>query len=266
MYQVVASDLDGTLLSPVHTITTYTSETLSKLTAKDIHFIFATGRHHVDVAQIRKNLAIDAYMITSNGARVHDLKGKLLTEHNIIPEIAQELFSLYYANKQILTQVFRHDEWFIARDHAKQSEYYVESGFNPRFYHPDTLPTDGVGKIFFTCERQEPLHQLEHSLKQRFGQDVHISFSLPVCLEVMAAGVSKGQALEQLLLQLGYSLDQCIAFGDGMNDKEMLSMVGKGCIMQNAHDRLIDALPQCEVIGSNQHDAVARYLRDLYQA
>lgn len=265
MFQVVASDLDGTLLSPEHTITPYTSETLSKLTAKNINFIFATGRHHIDVAQIRKNLAIDAYMITSNGARVHDIKGNLLAEHNIIPEIAEELFSLYYADKQILTQVYRHDDWFVARDHAEQSEYYVESGFNPHLYHPKNLASDGISKIFFSCAEHEPLCQLEQSLKQRFGNDVHISFSLPVCLEVMAAGVSKGYALEQLLLQLGYGLDDCIAFGDGMNDKEMLAMAGKGCIMANAHDRLIAALPQCELIGSNQQDAVARYLRDLYQ-
>ncbi|MBC7176569.1 MAG: HAD hydrolase family protein, partial [Klebsiella pneumoniae] len=36
----------------------------------------------------------------------------------------------------------------------------------------------------------------------------------------------------------------CIAFGDGMNDAEMLSMAGKGCIMANAHQRLKDLHPE----------------------
>lgn len=72
MYQVVASDLDGTLLSPDHTLSPYAKETLKLLTARGIHFVFATGRHHVDVGQIRDNLEIKSYMITSNGARVHD--------------------------------------------------------------------------------------------------------------------------------------------------------------------------------------------------
>ena len=49
-----------------------------------------------------------------------------------------------------------------------------------------------------------------------------------------------------------------------MNDKEMLTLAGKGCIMQNAHQLLKDALPHMEVIGSNQDDAVARYLRSKY--
>lgn len=49
MYQVVASDLDGTLLSPDHTLSPYAKETLKLLTARGINFVFATGRHHVDV-------------------------------------------------------------------------------------------------------------------------------------------------------------------------------------------------------------------------
>ena len=63
MYQVVASDLDGTLLSPDHT-PPYAKETLKLLTARGVNFVFATGRHHVDVGQIRDNLGIKTYMIT----------------------------------------------------------------------------------------------------------------------------------------------------------------------------------------------------------
>ena len=55
---------------------------------------------------------------------------------------------------------------------------------------------------------------------------------------------------------MGYNLKDCIAFGDGMNDAEMLSMAGKGCIMGNAHQRLKDLHPELEVIGLNADDAV----------
>ena len=40
MYHVVASDLDGTLLSPAHSLTPYTKETLRLLTInKGVHFV-----------------------------------------------------------------------------------------------------------------------------------------------------------------------------------------------------------------------------------
>ena len=38
----------------------------------------------------------------------------------------------------------------------------------------------------------------------------------------MAGGVSKGHALEAVAKRLGFDLKDCIAFGDGMNDAEML--------------------------------------------
>jgi hydroxymethylpyrimidine pyrophosphatase-like HAD family hydrolase len=51
-----------------------------------------------------------------------------------------------------------------------------------------------------------------------------------------------------------------------MNDVEMLSMSGKGCIMRNAQQRLKDTLPTLEVIGSNADDAVPHTLRKLFLA
>jgi hydroxymethylpyrimidine pyrophosphatase-like HAD family hydrolase len=93
---------------------------------------------------------------------------------------------------------------------------------------------------------------------------VNVSFSTLTCLEVMAGGVSKGHALEAVSKAMGYGLKDCIAFGDGMNDAEMLSMAGKGCIMGNAHQRLKDLLPELEVIRTNGDNAVPHYLRKLF--
>jgi len=264
MYQIVASDLDGTLLSPEHSLTDYASQTLQRVTEKGISFVFATGRHHVDVGQIREKLAIDAYMITSNGARVHDSQGNLLFAHNLEQDIAKELITLNYQDPDVLTQIYRDDEWFIAHECHDDSSFFMESDFRYQLYHPADFSTEGVSKVFFTCNDHQRLLVLEEALVARFGDRVNVSFSLPICLEVMAGGVSKGHALESVARRLGYSLQDCIAFGDGMNDKEMLSMAGKGCIMENGQQRLKDLLPELTVIGNNGQDAVPRYLRQLY--
>lgn len=50
---------------PDHTLSPYAKETLKLLTQRGVHFVFATGRHHIDVAQIRDSLEISAFMITS---------------------------------------------------------------------------------------------------------------------------------------------------------------------------------------------------------
>jgi len=264
MYQIVASDLDGTLLSPEHSLTDFATQTLQRVTEQGVSFVFATGRHHVDVGQIREKLGIEAYMITSNGARVHDTEGNLVFAHNLEKSIADELIMLCYNDPEILTQIYRDDEWFIARESRDEASFFMESDFRYQIYNPADFSVEGVSKVFFTCNDHQRLVQLEEALVSRFGDRVNVSFSLPICLEVMAGGVSKGHALDSVSRRLGYSLKDCIAFGDGMNDKEMLSMAGKGCIMENGQQRLKDLLPELAVIGPNSQDAVPHYLRKLF--
>ncbi|WP_413726373.1 sugar/pyridoxal phosphate phosphatase YigL [Sodalis sp. RH16] len=264
MFHVVVSDLDGTLLAPDHTLKPYTKETLQLLTARDIHFVFATGRHHIDVSQIRDNLGICAYMITSNGARVHNPDGELIFAHDLDSDIAGELFSLVHDDPKILTNVYRRDDWYMNRDRLDQQDFFRESDFNYQLFEPGMLPTDGICKVYYTSDDHDRLTELEAALNARWGDRVNVSFSLPVCLEVMAGGVSKGHALDQVAKTIGYSLADCISFGDGMNDKEMLAMAGKGFIMGNSHQRLKELLPELEVIGTNEEEAVSRLLRKMY--
>lgn len=264
MYQVVASDLDGTLLSPDHTLSPFAKETLKLLTARDIHFVFATGRHHVDVAQIRDNLEIKAYMITSNGARVHDTEGNLVFSHNMDRDIAADLFGVVHTNPDIVTNVYRNDDWFMNRHRPDEMKYFREAVFKYTLFEPGVLEPEGISKVFFTCDDHKKLLPLEQAINARWGDRVNVSFSTLTCLEVMAGGVSKGHALEAVSKAMGYTLKDCIAFGDGMNDAEMLSMAGKGCIMANAHQRLKDLLPDLEVIGTNADNAVPHYLRRLF--
>ncbi|MGL5699555.1 MAG: sugar/pyridoxal phosphate phosphatase YigL [Kluyvera sp.] len=264
MYQVVASDLDGTLLSPDHHLTPYAKETLKLLTERGLNFVFATGRHYIDVGQIRDNLGIKSYMITSNGARVHDADGKQVFAHNLDRDIAADLFGMVASNPDIITNVYRDDEWFMNRHRPEEMRFFKEAVFNYTLYEPGLLEPEGVSKVFFTCHDHQTLLPLEQAINARWGDRVNVSFSTLTCLEVMAGGVSKGHALEAVAKAMGYTLKDCIAFGDGMNDAEMLSMAGKGCIMEGAHQRLKDLHPNLEVIGSNADDAVPHYLRKLY--
>ncbi|WWO97696.1 MAG: sugar/pyridoxal phosphate phosphatase YigL [Candidatus Dasytiphilus stammeri] len=264
MYHIVVSDLDGTLLSADHRIMPYTKKILNLLTAQGVQVILATGRHHVDVSKIRDNIGIKAYIITSNGARVHNAAGKLVLSINLDEDIAYTLYGMFFADPEILTHVYRKDHWYLSRYSIIDNGFFRESMFTGKLFQPNLLGTDGVSKIFFTCHKVNKLLLLEKIIQCRWGNRVNTTFSCPNCLEVMAGGVSKGYALKEVINYMGSSIKECISFGDGLNDKEMLSITGKGCIMQNAHQRLKDSLPSLEVIGSNIEEAVPRYLCNIY--
>ncbi len=51
---------------------------------------------------------------------------------------------------------------------------------------------------------------------------------------MLPLGCNKGTALDRLSRHLGLTMADCMAFGDAMNDKEMLGAVGHGVVMGNA--------------------------------
>ncbi|OCG44285.1 MULTISPECIES: Cof-type HAD-IIB family hydrolase [Gilliamella] len=267
MMHVVASDLDGTLLTPEHNLSPYTKQVLQALRKKDIHFVFATGRHHIDVAQMRENMEIDAFMITSNGARVHDSQGNLVFSQSIDPSLASEIAQMSMDDPLIYTHLYRGDDWLINKEDTFSLEFYRHTQFTYQLFNPLDFDTTDIAKIYFTTTDNalyQHLVQLKNRLEAKFGNKISVAFSTLNCLEVMAENVSKGSALKKVVEKLGYSLKDSIAFGDGMNDYEMLKAAGKGCIMQNGSTELKELLPELEVIGSNAQDAVPHYLSKLF--
>lgn len=63
----------------------------------------------------------------------------------------------------------------------------------------------------------------------------------PFFVEFLRDDVNKGSGLQKLCRQLGVSMEEVISFGDGDNDKEMLSLSGLGCAMKNAKSVARDA-------------------------
>lgn len=262
MFKVVVSDLDGTLLNKQHRISPRTRATLHRLVEQGIKFVVATGRHHVDVRSIRDTLGLDIYLITSNGAVVHDKQDRLMFNQVLPSGIAAELITLE-RDPDIHLNVYYGDEWLVEEELPRLQKFHEESGFAYRVADLRTHPMDKINKVFYIGEH-EKLLLIEAQLNQHYGDRLNVTFSLPDCLEVMHAGVHKGNAVRAVLEQNGFEMAEAIAFGDGMNDFEMLNMVGRGVVMGNAHDRLKRALPEHEQTLSSDEDGVAVYLEQLF--
>ncbi|WP_439257341.1 Cof-type HAD-IIB family hydrolase [Lonepinella sp. BR2271] len=264
-YRAVVSDMDGTLLNAHHVVGEFTAATLEKVAAKNVDIVLATGRGYPDVAFILNKMNIEnAAMITSNGAEVHNLQGELIYSNYLPEQLAFDIMQEPFDPYKICLNSYQGKDWFINVDIPELNKYHQESGFTYQVVDFAKHHGKHCQKIFFIGRTLEDLLPLEQRLKEKYGDQTAIIYSTPQCLEVMNKNVSKATALSELLKQRDYDLSQCIAFGDGMNDKEMLEEVGKGCIMANADPRLLTALPQFEKIGLNKDEAVASYLRAVF--
>ncbi|MDD7803984.1 MAG: Cof-type HAD-IIB family hydrolase [Endozoicomonas sp. (ex Botrylloides leachii)] len=266
MYPVVVSDLDGTLFNDNHQISARTRQVIQCLSKQGVTFIFATGRHYLDISYIKAQLGIDTYLITSNGARVHDPKGKPIISHDIAPDYMSQLIEVGRKYRhQTIMNIYQNTSWFVEQNADVMLSYHKESGFNYVRKPLDQVSVTGTQKLFFNAETEEKLEPLANEIGMLFGEQLSLTYSLPTCFEVMNHGVSKAVALTEVLRLEGFSGDQAIVFGDGMNDFDMLKLAGKGVVMGGASDRLRMLLSEHEVIGLANDNAVAEYLAELYR-
>ena len=103
----------------------------------------------------------------------------------------------------------------------------------------------------------EELAQFAQAYSERVNDAVLVS-SEANYLEILPAGVSKGNALKYLAEYLRIPLREIIAVGDNLNDVEMLSEAGLGVAMGNAHPELKKVADH--VTDSNDNDGVAKLI------
>lgn len=82
--------------------------------------------------------------------------------------------------------------------------------------------------------------------------------------EYMPAAVNKSTALAQLAASLGFTLDECVAFGDSSNDFEMLRDAGMGVAMANAREE-VKAVATYTSGYTNEDDGVGREIEYMIE-
>ena len=264
-FKAIISDLDGTLLNAEHKIGDFTIKILSELSQKGVDIYIATGRSLPDVKHIIRKVNVDeAMLVTSNGARANFLSGECVLNHHLPEELAFKLMNIEFDPTRVCVNSYQGDEWFINIDLESLRKYHKDSGF--MYQVVDFAQHHGrqTEKVFFIGRELADLLPIEQKIRETYGDQVYTVYSTPQCLEVMNNSVSKANALEELAERIGYTLKDCLVFGDGMNDFEMLKQAGKGCVMGNADPRLKEALPNNEVIGFNKDEAVAHYIRQVF--
>lgn len=261
--KVVISDLDGTLLNKDHTLSEYTKSVVKALTKENILFWIATGRHHCDALAISKMLGVETFLITSNGATIADPSGKLIDQSFVDKEILENILKISVP-EGVYQNLYKGSEWLMEEPDQVFDKYYNEDEFHFTLCKFEDHLHEPINKLFFTSHDNEKLIPLAEEVTKLYGEHIDVTFSMPQCLEIMPKGVNKGEAILKSLKRYGIEPHEVIAFGDGLNDLEMLSVVGKGYVMGNANPLLKEKLSDNESIGDNGDDAVAKHLVELF--
>lgn len=229
-YKIVFFDIDGTLVDEEKKIPLDAVQAVRALREKGIVTAIATGRAPYFFQSIAEQLGIRTFVSLNGAYVVHE--GAPIYKHSIQREALKQLVSLAEAHGHPL--VFEGSEGYFANteDHPHMLESVNSLKVELPGYNPSFWESDDIFQVFLHCESHE-----EH-LYEPLLSELRLVRWHPSALDVLPVGGSKALGIEQLLAHLGIAKEEAVAFGDGLNDKEMLSYVGLGVAMGNAHEQL----------------------------
>ena len=253
--ELIAFDLDDTLLRDDGTISERTLHDLHRLAKEGIVTVIATGRMYATAKPYADLLALpDMPLILFSGALIQKISGEKLYEKTLSPELTA----------QINKEAFRHG--WTAQTYINDTLYVREKNEFVESYERHTgicavetgtigkIPQQGADKILIHG-RVDELPAVRECLRKVTGQEAELLFSRPEYLEIMAAGTSKGRALEVVCRYYKIDVSRAMAFGNGQNDTEMLKKAGFSVAVANSADEVKKAADF--VTESNNEDGVA---------
>ena len=236
---------------------------------------------HVRVGDIvEKDDLLITFDPTINGAEVYDREAeKSIIREEIPVATAVEIMKIL-DRYDVIYDCYRADWGWMTKSLQEKSEPYATDEHYLKmireFRHPVaelkehllSTPEDGdVQKIMLFAQRGDRPKALE--ILGKIADEVRSSFpeikataSTWNDLEFNIASAHKGNSLKRFAEHLGCTIDECAAFGDGMNDLTMIQSAGYGVAMGNAVAEVINAAKIRTL--TNDEDGVAAVLESWF--
>ncbi len=266
---LVATDLDGTFLSPDGTVSALNARAVAAARDAGIQVVFATGRPPTWMGPITDLGMTPTPVIACNGALRYDASSGEILDCRDLPADVVETIAAGIA--PIVPHATIGIQWPDA--FGAQPGYFTDPPGGG--YLVDTVPAllGRAGPILKVLVQTygTGLDDLVTTLHSIAGDAVSLTWSTPgsapgerVLIEVGAAGVDKAAMLARHCAELGITADGVAAFGDMPNDHGMLAWAGRPYVMTPCHPLLHDL--GARQAGSNAEDAVGRTILSWLQA
>ena len=259
---LIAIDLDGTLLRSDGAICAPSAEAIMEATEKGVKVVLCSGRAPRSMMKIYEALGLRTVMIAHNGALVYDPVQKATILHETMPgSVARQVIEVARSVEPAVAaavEVDGHCYTDTVRNRSKNSTATGKAGSSGAVLtgggadvatpaqaadldHPagslfDVLDRP-VTKVMFVGT-SDVLGGIQMSLQAKLADKVGFSFSDLRLLQVVRGGVDKATALEKVAVMYGVPKQGVMAIGDAPNDMGMLGWAGLGVAMQNAWEEV----------------------------
>lgn len=261
--RLIATDLDGTLLRADHTVSAFTLDVVERARAAGVPVVPITARSPKGMDRVAEGAGLRGLAIVANGCGVYDIDAReLLSAAEVRVDDARKA-------AEALREAVPDAHFAV----LSGRQVYVEEGYRHLAglaVNPDRIVVSDLAELWAVSPIMrlqmysgsvptEAMMAIAGGLGLSGVRFVHSGDD--TMMEIVLDGVSKASALAAFCAERGISSDEVAAFGDNINDLEMLSWVGRPFAMANAHPAVLAAVPGRAP--SNMDDGVARVVAGL---
>lgn len=226
-------DIDGTLIDcekGIFEIPLNVQKALNELKDNGHGVFIATGRCKSFIVDGVMKYPFSGY-VTCNGACVEYL-GKIIYKKLIPIEAIEKTHQ--FCVKYDCAYYFENSDsiYVLNKDNPKHIEFKNNWGMKDEIIVDDFDIKDietYIGMVVLNNEQEIPL--LKKELSPYFDIQQHVS---GLSFDLTLKGESKAKGIEELVKALSKDMEDTVAFGDALNDLEMLNKVKLGIAMGNA--------------------------------
>lgn len=256
MIRLIVSDLDGTLMHGDRSVPVRFFEQYHELKRRGVLFVPASGNQVATMRQILAPISGELTYIADNGGLI--MQGEEILYEQPIPECA--LLTSLELLKQYpqCIKVFNGREGALIDEsdraragdaliYLQQYKYVDDLANHPQGIYKFAI-ADFTGHIAEICE----------ALRPHLPAGVRLATSGNGWMDITNEHANKGLTLAWLQNHLGIAPEETLAFGDQMNDAEMLAHAKYSFAMENCDPQL--RAHATHIAPSNEDDGVVQIL------
>lgn len=238
MIKIIFSDMDGTLLTSENKLPEGFDEMIAEFKSRNVIFAPASGRQYASLLNSFEKYR-DEFLFVAEGGTLVMYRGEEIFSHTMEVETVKKVLATGATFDDIMCVWCGKKDAYILRDFDKpkytndMDKYYTHRIIVDSWDEVDDTPikialydpTGNAGKNIY-------------DKLAAFYDSLQVVQTIDWWVDVSSPGANKGEAVEHVQQALNILPDECAAFGDYMNDCEMLQAVGYGFAMANAHPDL----------------------------
>lgn len=253
--KLVAVDIDGTFVRSDYSFDKDRFQRiLSKMTESDCHFVVASGNQYYQLRDLFSEFDQAISFVAENGAFIKDHNDTVYTAQ-FSKDSTEQVIDFCRLYPEIKNVLCGKESAYCQRGSVDQdffdktSIYYHHLKWVDDFKKVD----DQILKFAPTVPEEETITYF-NLFKKHLGHIIEPTTSGHGSIDLILPGCHKASGLEKLVKRWGIKPENCLAFGDGGNDIEMLSYCGTSYAMANAPENVKKAATF--VCPSNNDDGV----------